>query len=610
MLRRTWTRGIFLGWFLGMAVSSALSQELAVRAYLDQTVIGLNQQFTLQVEMSGKEINAASTPQLPKMDDFAAYLGSGSSQNIQFVNGKMSVSKTISYYFQATAVGRFRIGPVTVKADGETYQTDPIDVEIQKMAAPSAASRRQDTAVQGTGPAEGDLFLRVFVNKDRVYQNEPVIVIYKIYTRVNVSSFGFSQLPGTTGFWVEEFDTGPQPVTTTEILDGKRYTVATIKKMALFPMTPGTKTIDPLGVECEVRVQKRSRDIFDDFFSDSFFGRTVRKAIRSKPVTVEVLPLPEEGKPADFSGVVGRLKMEGRVDKTRVKTNEAVSFSVTISGQGNIRTLPEPQVLFPSDFEVYPPKVSETVNRQGSVISGSKTYEYVLVPRVPGLQKINPVRLSTFDPVSEFYSVLETDEFVIDVAKGEDVFVATPSGLSKEEVKLLGQDIRFIKTETPSFSQIGWVFYETPLFWVVAIFPLLCLGGAYVYRKHLDRLQGDVAYARGRRAGRSARKRLSSARAVLDVSSQKAFYAEVGRALVEYIGNKLNIAEAGMMTEEVQNLLESKGVGKETAACYFDCLRTCDRKRFSPTEATEIEMKIFFEKAEGVISRMEKELSK
>ena len=278
------------------------------------------------------------------------------------------------------------------------------------------------------------------MNKKKVYQNEPVIVTYKLYTRVDVSSYGFSKLPGTTGFWTESFDTPQRPELATEVLEGKQYRVATLKKMALFPMSAGTKTIDPMGVECEVRVsRKRSRSMFDDFFNDSFFfGRTERKEILSKPVNIQVMPLPSEGKPENYTGVVGQFALTGRVDKTETKTNEAITYKVKISGQGNIRTLPEPVIYFPPDFEVYPPKKTEKIERTGNTISGHKTYEYILVPRIAGLQKIKPIQLSVFDTKARAYKTLSTKEILIDVAKGSDVFSTVPSGLSREEVRFIG----------------------------------------------------------------------------------------------------------------------------------------------------------------------------
>ncbi|MFC1502515.1 BatD family protein, partial [bacterium] len=583
--------------------------DLTVKAYLDKTVVGVNQQFTLHVELSGKDVNSASNPQLPQMDKFAAFLGSGSSQNIQFINGKMTASKTISYHFQAITQGTFEIGPVTVKAGNRGYTTDPIRIKIQKAPPSSQPSRRGETAGQGR-PAEGDLFLRVIPSKLRAYQNEPIIVSYKIYTRVEVTSYGYAKLPTTAGFWVEDFMQGQKPMTRTEVLDGKKYTVATIRKVALFPMSAGSKTIDPLVINCDVRVRRQTRDVFDSFFDDPFFGRSVKKTIQSKPLKIEVLPLPEDGKPADFSGVVGQFTITGSLDKSRIKTNEAATFKVEMKGKGNIRTLPEPKVVFPSDFEVYPPKTSENIQRQGSAISGSKIYEYVLVPRVQGVQKIKPVRFNYFDPSSKAYRTLTTKEFRMDVSKGDEDFAVAHTGFSKEEVKLLGQDIRFIKTVIPVFRKGGRGFRISFLMGFFLIFPLLCLGGAVMYRNHLDRLEGDMAYARGRVASRAARKHLSAAKSVLKGSTQKEFYAEMGKALMGYAGNKLNIPEAGMITENVRKLLQKRGASKEAMDSYFSCLETCDLKRFSPTESGEEEMGNFFKEAEKILSQLDREIRK
>ena len=601
----------FLGFCLsGVTPLSAFAAELTVKAYVDKTELGLNQQFTLHVELSGKDVNRASNPALPNMEAFAAFLGSGSSQNIQYVNGKMSASKTISYHFQTIAAGTFEIGPITVKAGNKEYKTNPIRIQVQKTSS-SRPSKQRNAARQGTGPAESDLFLRAEVNKKRVYQNEPVIVTYKIYTRLSVTSVGFAKIPTTAGFWAEDFMQGQQqPTTSTVILEGKQYTMAAVRKMGLFPMSAGQKTIEPLVVNCDVRVSRQSRDRFDSFFNDPFFGRTVKKTIQSKPIKIEVLALPEEGKPKDFSGVVGQFSMSGSLDKSRIKANEAITYKVKIAGAGNIRTLPVPKLVFPSDFEVYPPKSSENIQRTGFKVTGSKTYEYVLVPRNPGIYHIKPVRLSYFDPLSRTYKTVSTKDFTVDVGKGDDTFVVTHSGLSKEEVKLLGQDIRFIKTEMTAFRKGGGKSGRSLFLLFVLFAPLLCLVSAVFYRRHLNRLMGDEAYARQRIATRSARKHFSSARSMLKLSSQKAFYAGVGKALMGFVGNKLNVSEAGMIAEDVRRQLLKRGAKETSVNDYFGCLEICDLKRFSPAESSEDEMKALLQRAENVLSRLDKEISK
>lgn len=606
---KTWVRAILIALLSVRTVFAA--DDFSVKAYVDQTVIGLNQQFTLSVELSGKGANSVSEPQLPDMDKFASFLGSGSSQNIQFINGKMSVTKTISYHFTATSAGQFEIGPISVINDNKTYGTDPITIQVTAGSRQGAARSRQQTRpVQGSGPAEGDLFLRATVNKKKVYQNEPVVVTFDLYTRVNVSSFGLSKQPVTTGFWAEEFPLPQTPQTRSEILEGKQYTVATLKKMALFPMSAGVKTIEPMGVECDVQVRKkRSRSMFDDFFNDSFFfGQTQRKALSSKPVKITVLPLPEKGKPADFSGAVGQFKMSSKVDKTEAKTNEAISYKIQISGEGNIRTLPKPDVVFPSDFEVYSPKKTENINREGNTISGQTTYEYVLVPRVAGLQKIKPVQLSVFNPGTKTYETLKTGEVTIHVTKGSEMLSSVPSGLSKEEVRLIGQDIRFIKTEAPVFRRINRILYQNLLFWIVAVVPLLSLAGAWGYRRYLNRLYGDVAYARDRRASRQVKKRFAGARGYLNTDTQKEFYAEIHKGMMSYLGDKLNIAESGMISEEVKKMLSRRGVPELPIETYFNCMETCDLMRFSPSGSDEEQMKKFLRQAEKAVTDMDKRI--
>jgi hypothetical protein len=549
---------IFLG-FLGGSASRG--QDLSIRTIVDRNVVGLNEQFTLSIELTGKGANSASDPEIPQIGQFASFLGSGNSQNIQFTNGKMSVTKVINCYFVASAVGKYKIPPVQVTAGGKTFASAAIDMEIQQSgskppAQPQAASQQQAPAPQGTGPAEGDLFVRSQVNQRQVYQNEPVIVTYKIYTRVNVSNVGIAKMPATAGFWAEEFEMPQQLQTVSEVLDGKKYTVATVRKMALFPMSPGAKTIDPMILDCEVTVRaSRSRDPFGDFFDDSFFfgGRTVRKQVQSKPVTVEVLPFPEAGKPANFAGNAGRFRISASADKRSVKTNEAITYKITIDGEGNIRQIQAPAIAFPTDFEVYPPKTSETISRSGAGISGRKTFEYVLIPRVAGEETLKPVALGFFDPASKSYKSIQTESISLQVAQGTETYTTVSgSGLSKEEVRLIGQDIRFIKMASPPFRRMGASRIPPVFFGSVFLLPLLALAGAFAYRKRLDRISGDVAYARGIRATSAVRKRLSAAKRLIGVETQKQFYAEAGKALQGYLGDKLNIAEAGMISEEVE----------------------------------------------------------
>jgi hypothetical protein len=585
------------------------AKDISVSAYVDKTSVGQYQQFTLSVEISGEGASGVADPQLPEIGGFASFLGSGSSQNIQFVNGKMSVSKVVSYHYQATELGTHEIGPVVVKYQGQTYSTEPIQIEIKATGGKPSASDNSQRKEQVTSNTGDDLFVEATVNKKRVFQNEPVTITYKIYTRLQVASFGFSKEPATTGFWKEDYDLPAQPVTSSEIVNGKQYTVATIKKIALYPMTPGAKKIDPLVITCEVRSRGRSRDPFDSFFSDPFFGRTETMQVPSNAVNIEVLPLPEMGRPADFNGAVGQFKMSAWTDKTQAKTNEAITFKLKIEGRGNIHHL-NPSVRISGDFETYPPKETESIQRLNEPISGSKVYEYVLIPRLPGRQQIDAVIYSYFDPEAKAYKTLATDPIFIDVEKGQESFSMIPAGATKEQVKWLGKDIRFINTNSVEFRRIGLTFYHGFSFWVILVAPLLMLCGALGYRRHLNRLDADVAYARERRARRAARRGLARARQLLNAETQKAFYAETGRAMLKFLGDKLNAAEAGLISEDIRKMLADRKVSPALIEDLFSILDTCDYQRFAPSEASEPDMQKFLKRSEKVMSDLDRELRK
>jgi hypothetical protein len=589
----------------GAGLSSA--QPLSITASVDQTNLVLNQQLVLTIELAGEGANSIGRVDLPDVSEYLTLIGSGgSSQSIQIINGKMAVQKSFTYFYSATKEGTCTIPPVIAQSRGQAYSSKPITVVIGKAAAPAQGSAAQ--TLPASEASEEELFIRALVNKRQVYQNEPVIVTFRIYTRVNVSGYALSKLPETAGFWSEDFPLQQQPQTRNEVINGRKYVVADIKKMAMFPTSAGRVEIGSLGVECDVRAQarRRSNDIFDSFFDDPFFGRTVRKAVQSRPVSIEVLPFPAAGKPDDFNGQAGRFDIKASIDKQEVTTNEAITLKVIVSGEGNIKTIPRPNVVLPRDFEQYEPKVSENIQRTGDRISGSKTFEYVLVPRFPGQQRIRPISFSYFDPASRRYNTVSTPELIIPVAKGSGDASTIPAGLSKEEVRMIGQDIRFIKLGNPEWRQKGGAFYRSSWFTLLWILPLLALAAAFGYRRHLDKLSGNVAYARSRRANRMAMKRLSKASGLLQVEKQKEYFAEIARALLGFAADKLDLSEAGMVSSDLEARLKSRGVSEATIGEYLQLLKVCDYQRFAPSDVTMAQMQGIYKEAKEAIINLEK----
>ena len=605
---------IFRGTLLAAVLLSgpAGGQDPAVRAFLDRTSVAMGEQFTLSVEVSGTGASGAREPRLPPMEEFAAFLGSRSSQQFRLLNGRMSTSRTFSFHFQATREGEFEIGAVQVQLDGKTHKSAPLRIQVGSGGRPvPTPPGRGRTAGKTSQP---DLFVRATADRERVYENQALVVTYKIYTGVRISSYGISKQPETAGFWVEDYPQPRQPHTEGEVIDGRRYTVARIKKMVLFPTGPGEKEVGPLVLECRVQTGRRSwdpfgsRDPFRGIFSGDIFGREVARQVASNPLRVEVLPLPQEGRPPEFQGAVGDFSISGHLDKSEVKANEALSFKVRISGSGNLAGLSEPRIEFPSSFEVYPPKMEQQIRRDPDGISGEKTFEYVLIPRSPGPVQLGPVQLAYFDPVSDAYRISRGPEVPVNVAPGDQLAEAANAGLSRQEVKLLGQDIRFIKIGSGPFHKVGDSILTVTGFWIPFSLPLLCLLGAVGYRRHQMRLRGDVAYARARRARRVSRKRLAQAQFHLDQGTEQEFYPAVGQALMGYLADKLNVAQAGMVSQEVKESLRARGVSEESVARYFDCLQICDLKQFAPSSSGREEMRDLMAGAREAVTRMEQEL--
>jgi hypothetical protein len=594
-----------------IGAASLQAQNVSITASVDRTHIGLNEDFTLVVEVSGD----AAEPKLPDMNAFAALAGTSSSQNIQIINGRMSSSRTYQYTFFARAAGKFTINAVEVEVKGQIYKSQPIEIEIAPSSSGGAAPQTPpgSRGQPGEPPPpnlEGNLYLDAKVDRSRVFQNEPVVIRYKIYTRLNISSYGISSAPNFSGFWVEEFPAPQQPRTYRETIEGQTYLVAEIKKTALFPQAVGKKNLEPLVIECEVQLpRRRSRDIFDDFFNDPFLARTSRQKVSARPVEIDVLPLPEAGKPANFSGAVGNFSIAASVDRAQVTTNEAITLKVSARGTGNIKVLPQPQVDLPADFEVYDPKVSDKIDYSNDQISGSKTWEFVIVPRFQGSHEIKPIALSYFDPRAKTYRVASTAPIALTVEKGAGDYAAPAgSGVSKEDVRLLGQDIRFIAKATLPFRPLQEVLYARPWFLLAAAAPVLALFLAFFYERRREKLSTNIAYARSRKAGGMAQKQLAAAKKLLQKNDEKNFYAEVQRALMGFLGNKLNVAEAGFITDDVERMLAEKSVNAETIHQYLGCLHTCDFQRFAPAQSNGKAMNEFYEQARRAIEAMEKAL--
>jgi len=550
------------------------------------------------------------------------------SSSIRMVNGStsMSITYTYTYLLQATREGTFTIPAATVSVNGKQYSSNSLSIKVIKNSGSSGA-QNQGTANQnhGTGSSgagvtgnSNDVYVKAFASNSSPLQGEGIVITYKIFTKVPIAQINISKLSSFSGFWsqnlMKENDKLQQ---TTQVIDGEQYVVADIRKIALFPLKSGRLVIDPLELACVAQVRRQTKTrtgdpFFDDFFNDSFFNSgvaNVEKTLKSNPVIISVRPLPEEGKPADFSGAVGNFTLHAEIDKTRLKTNEAVTLKCTISGRGNIQLIDKLNLTFPPDFETYDPKVISDVQTTASGISGNQVFEYLMIPRKPGKFTIKPVTFSYFDLEKKRYISLSSPEFSLEVEKGagEPGAVMTYSGANKEEIKYIGSDIRHIKVDGINLKIAGSRFFASIGFWLLLVIPLLFFLLFLVLWRKLAARRSDTVLMKNLRATKIARKRLQKAEEFQKSGRQDDFYIAISQSLWGYLSDKFSIPLAELSVESVHEALILKNVNETIISQFIETLSNTEFARFAPGEKT-VNMERIYNEALEIISKMEREL--
>lgn len=595
-----------------LVAAPAAAQDVSFTASVDRNRVEMGDQIELTFALNGG--NGGSNFRAPGLNDFLVLSGPNQSTNMQFINGSVSSSVTYGYVIQPRSVGKFTIGSATISYGGKQLQTQPVTIEVVKgspQQAPRPGQQQPDEDADVGRQIADNLFLKVRVDKSKVSQGEQIVATYKIYTRVNVSSYNMTKLPSLTGFWSEDLDVPKQVQLGTETINGKQFRVGILKKVALFPQRAGTLEIDPMEVTCAVQVQtrRRSNDFFNQFFNDPFFGNVtnVNHKVGSDPVKITVLPLPTSGIPAGFNGAVGNFTFEAWLDHRETKADEPVTLKVKISGRGNLKLLEAPAVTVPPDIERYDPKITDNISKQEDVVSGSRTFEYLLIPRHAGQMKIPSIPFSFFDPEKKNYVALHAPEFVLSVEKGTGLATSAANGISKEDVKLLGEDIRFIKSGNLVLRRQGDVFVGSAGFFVLSLSPFAAFIGFIVFSRSRQKILGDVVALRNRKARKIARRRLGTAKTFLSLKKKEEFYAEVSRALWGYVGDKLAIPPAELSIDAARTALSARSVHEEAVGKFSAMIEKCEYARFAPS-ADAAQMDSVFADAVGLISTIEDQI--
>ena len=586
--------------FICSMALTALAQDVEFKASAPaQVIVGKPFQLTYSVNQRAKDLRA------PEFTDFDYIAGPYTSQSssTSFVNGKRTSSFTLTYTYtlMASKEGTFTIPPATIKVDGEQYTSNGVRISVLPPDQPSNASAAsQPTSNSGSGQtAKGgktsnsasdlssNIFMRTLVSKTKVHEQEAILLSYKLYfAGVDVAQLtNNTRLPEFKGFLKQELEMG-EIQTELEHYNGRNYQTAVLYRTLLFPQRSGDITIDPAQFEALLRVQNRAqvRSIFDDFFNSY---TTATKALTSPGVTIHVSALPA-GKPMGFSGGVGQFNISSAISSTDLQANEAVTLTLTIQGAGNMKLLKTPAVDWPEGFEVYDPKVTNNFRNSTSGVSGTKTIEYLAIPRAGGTYAIPPIQFSYYDTQADDYKTLTTPEYTLHIARSanEEANAAVVNNfVQKEDIQQLGSDIRYIyANELPEFKiRKSTVTFGTLAFWLCYLVPALLAALLFIIFRKKIKENADITRVRYKKANKVAQRRLKTAEQLLKADNKTAFFEEIERAAWTYLSDRLSIPTAQLNKENIAQILAAKGVAEALIKDVLHVLSTAEFARYAPT---------------------------
>ena len=571
----------------------------------DAVVVG--DQFRLSYTVTTQKVKDFRAPSIKGFD---VLMGPSRSQqsNTQIVNGNVTSTSSITftYILMANNAGEYTIPGASIVADGDQMVSNSVRIKVlpQDQGDSNSSSSSSTHSSSGTGVSNQDLFITASASKTNVYEQEAFVLTYKIYTRESNLQLNNAKLPDFKGFHSQEIEMTTNARWTPEHYQGRNYYTTVYRQFVLFPQQSGKLYIDPAQFQMTVGKPVQSDDPFDAFFNGGSNVIEIKKSISTPKIAINVNPLPA-GKPADFSGGVGEFNISSSINNKELKTNDAITIKLVISGTGNLKLISNPEIKFPDDFEVYDPKVDNQVRLTREGLTGNKVIEYLAIPRHAGTYKIPGVSFSYFDIRSKSYKTLKTEEYVINVEKGAgnaDQVIANFT--NKEDLKVLGEDIRYIKQNEVTLQPKGSFFYGSMTYWLFYIIPALAFIIFFIiYRKQAAE-NANVAKIRTKKANKVATKRMKLAGKLLSENKKDAFYDEVLKALWGYISDKLNIPVSRLSKDNIEEKLRNHGVNEELIKEFLNALNDCEFARFAPGDENQAMDKVYSSSIE-VISKME-----
>ncbi|HWW43205.1 BatD family protein [Pedobacter sp.] len=592
---------------LVLFTGTLFAADIRFTASVSKTEVGTGEPFeiTFSVNANIERFGA------PAFNGFQVVSGPNQSSSMTSINGNTSMSMSLSYDLVGVKEGEYTIGPATIVAGGKTYHSNAVKIKVvkgravqQNTQSPSAGGNAPAVSSAPSADLSKSLFIKAVASKTNVYQGEQITVSYKLYTSVNLVDNALDKLPDFNGFWSQEIKNNSQRVDwTIENYKGVSYHVATLKQIILFPERSGNLVLDPLSMTFLVRRAVASNDIFDQMFGGGSYQDEKYKA-SSAPVTIHVKPLPENGKPADFQGAVGTFAIQTAVDKSSLKANEALNYTVKVTGAGNLKLLNAPKMNFPEGMEKYDPKVTDNILESEKGVTGSREYKFLLIPRKEGNYTIAPMKFSYFNPATQRYMSLSSEPYTIKVAKGDPgTNVTAFSGANEQEANLLKKDIAGIKTGAPDLYKDEEAFYGSVGYWLLILIGPLAFIGARLFRKQQAENNKDQVKLKWKNANKIAAKHLAIAGKQLQAGDKKAFYEAVYKGLYGYLSDKLNISAADLNQQNIAEQLQLRQVDAVLISRLTDTLNLCEMARYAPV--TGISEQEVFDKARSIINDIE-----
>ncbi len=576
--------------------------------------VAVGDQFRLSYTVTTQKVRDF---RVPSIKGFDVLMGPSRSQqnSVQIINGQTTSTSSITftYILMATEEGSFTIPGATIIAEGNQMVSNSVHINVlpEDRANGGASSKnggRQSgsasRASSGTSVSNSDLFITATANKTNLYEQEAFLLTYKIYTLVDLRGFDNVKLPDFKGFHSQEVELPNDRKWSLEHYKGRNYQTTIYRQFVLFPQQPGKITIDAARFDASIAKATHVVDPFEAFFNGGNNYVEIKKTLITPQLTVDVKALPE-GKPVGFSGGVGEFGISSSINGTNVKTNDAVTVKLVISGTGNLKLVSTPEVKFPEDFEVYDPKVDNKFRLTNAGLSGNQVIEYLAIPRNAGTYKIPAVEFSYFDIKSRTYKTITTEEYELHVEKGNGNAAQTVANFTnKEDLKVLNEDIRYIKQNDVILSQKGDFFFGSLLYWLFYIVPGIAFALFFIiYRKQIA-ANANVAKMRTKKANKVAVRRMKLAGKLLADNKKDAFYDEVLKSLWGYISDKLNIPVSRLSKDNIEEELRVYGVDDVLIKDFLNALNNCEFARFAPGDDNQAMDKVYSDSLE-IISKME-----